>query len=611
MHQVWRGPGHRDGRLMLVLPGLGLVLIAAVVAAGSWRDTRRVRASVVAAGEALQRVGADASALQSSDGRAAAVQSIDAALASLRQAGKDLGGSAALSVAGTLPGVRRQRQGLVRLVADVEQAASATRSLLVRLEELAPAARMAGGTISLDGLRSLEEATRRAAGELAPLTHRGRRLWGELGRARSRFDDAIKPAVDRLNSGADALRAARGFLGEERDRRYLVAVQNNAEMRDQGMVLSYVTVSFTGGRVTFGRDGSVDELALATGVATVLPQGTLAIFGSLEPTRLWQSVNATADFPLSGQIMSDMYRQATGEHVDGVIAIDVPGLAALLRVVGPVAIPGVEEPISAENAARVLLHDLYQGLPPLIDDPARARALSRLTRTVIDRLTTGDRDALALSRELGAVAGGGHLRLWSTASAEEEVFQRIGLGGGPGTIDPARTFHLAVQNRTATKLDYYVKPRVRQEIELADTGSATVRTTVIVENQAPADGRPSFQLGPDDFMTGPGEYVGWVILWGPAGSTHSGSTSLPESGLTLAQRVLVVEPGRTRQLTFETVIPQAVRDGRVDLRLVPQPRLEPVPLEISITGPGWRFTGEQTWSGSWDRVVTLSWPVKR
>ena len=585
-------------------------MLAVAAATASWRDISQARSHVAVAGATLQQVAADSGSLQTPEGRAGSLHALDGALASVRGANRQLRRSAALAVVGALPGLRPQRAGLIRLVDDAETAVSASRALLVRLDELAPTARIRDGVVPLPELRGLEEAAESAAGKLSRLVDHGGALWGDLGRSRRRFDQIIGVAADRLASGADAIRAARGFLGEGGDRRYLVAVQNNAEMRDQGMVLSYVAVSFSGGRLGFGADGSVDALALATAVPTPLPPGTSEVFGPLEPTRLWQSVNATADFALSGRVMADMFRQATGTPIDGVIAIDLPGLAALLAVVGSVEIPQIPEPIASDNAARILLNDLYQGLPPLVDDPERAGALSQVSRAVFERLTTGDRDAVALGRELGRVSEGGHLRLWSAEEDEEAVFERVGLGGGPGLIDADRTFHLAVQNRTATKLDYYLKPTVRQDIELDPAGSATVHTTVVLDNQAPVDGAPSFQLGPDQFMSRPGEYLGWVLLWAPIGSTQPGP-GVEESGLVLAQHSLLVEPGGSRQLTFETVIPNAVRDGRFELRLVPQPRLYPVPLEVTVSGPGWRFEDKPSWSGHWDRVLNLSWSVDR
>jgi hypothetical protein len=320
-------------------------------------------------------------------------------------------------------------------------------------------------------------------------------------------------------------------------------------------------------------------------------------------------VNFTADFAVSGRVMADMYRQSTGQAVDGVVAIDVPGLAAILRVVGPVAVEGGAEPIGADNVGRVVLHDFYEGLVPG-EAVERRERLDEVMGVVVDRLTTGDYDAVTLGRGLGDAAGGGHLRLWSATAAEDDVFRDTGLGGGPAAHDADRTFHLAVANRTATKLDYYVKPSVRYDVHLTGDGGAVVRTTVTVENTAPVGAAPSYQLGPDRFTENPGDYVAWVLLWGPAGSTQS-SGGVVESGLNLAQRIVPVAAGERREVVFETVVPDAVGDGELRLRLVPQPRLEPVPAAISITGDGWDVDGEPGWTGVLDRVQALSWEVTR
>src|SRR5205823_6534074 len=126
------------------------------------------------------------------------------------------------------------------------------------------------------------------------------------------------------------------------------------------MVLSYAVVEAAGGKISFVRSGPISDLRLQRPVSAVTSAGTEAVFGSIDPRGLWQSVNATADFPWSAGVMRDMYSQAAGQEVDGVIAIDVPGLAALLRVTGPVQVPGLSRPLSVGNAAEVLQHDLYQ-----------------------------------------------------------------------------------------------------------------------------------------------------------------------------------------------------------------------------------------------------------
>ncbi len=248
-------------------------------------------------------------------------------------------------------------------------------------------------------------------------------------------------------------------------------------------------------------------------------------------------------------------------------------------------------------------------MTPQDSQSGRRERLDDVVGAIIDRLTTGNQDVLGLGAALGRASGGGHLRLWSPVAAEEQAFVRTGLGGGPAAKEADRTFHLAIENRTGTKLDYYVKPTVRQEVELGKDGTAVVTTTVKIDNQAPVGAPPSYALGPDEFTKQPGDYLAWALLWGPAGAQQPGA--IAESGLSLSQYVTIVGAGQQREVTFTTTVAHAVRDGRLTLRLVPQARLEPVPLEVHLKAPGWHVAGAADWKGSWDKTQRLSWKVDR
>ena len=581
----------------------------AVIGAWAMRDAMRVRGQLLAAQASLQRTVDNPAVLRTAEGRAGALTNVDLALVSIDDARRDARGSTVLRLLGFVPVAGGQRSALLDLIDDSATAATAGRRLLATVDELADRNRLQDGAVPLDSLGELQgqvDATGRVLGTLTG----GSELWGPVGDARKRFDRLAGAGSERLTDAAQALGAARTFMGDAGPRRYLVALQNNAEMRDQGAVLSYVVIRFDDGRLSFERRGSVLDLTLDRPAPTPLPAGTREVFGALGPTQTWQSVNFTADFALSGRVMADMYRQATGQPVDGVIGMDVPALAGVLRVLGPVTIDSVAEPITADNVGRLLLNEFYAGLGPTNDALVRRERLGDVVAAVVARLTTGSHDAVGIGRELGDAAGGGHLRLWSADAGEEEVFEQTGLGGGPGTEAADRTFHVAVQNRTASKLDYFMKPSVRQEVQVTGRGTAVVRTTVTLENHAPRDARPSYQFGPAGITEKPGDYLGWVLLWGPAGSRQV-QGGVMESGLNLSQFVVAVPAGERREVTFETVLPGAVRDGELKLRLVPQARLEPMPLSVTLRTDGRRLIkgSPVNWQGSWDRVQSLAWSI--
>ncbi len=584
-------------------------MLVALLGAFGLSQALSARTQLVNARALLQGAVDDPVALSTPQGRATALAQVDGALASITDARASVAGSPVLALAAGVPGLRGQRAGFIRLIDDAAAAGGAGRALLAAVDSLAERNQIRDGVLPLDGLAELQGQVRLAGEVIGGRARRAGGLWGPLGDARREFDDVAASSSRRLTEGAEALGAARTFLGAANGRRYLVAAENNAEMRDQGAVLSYVVVTFDKGRMTRERQGSIADIQLTAPASTPVPPGTQEVFGAILPTQTWQSVNATADFAFSGRAMADMYRQASGQAVDGVIALDVPALAGLLRVVGPVTIDGVAEPVSANNVARLLLNDFYQGLAPTSDQTLRRERQGDVVKAVIERMTSGSRDAVTLGRTMGDVAAGGHHRLWSADAEEEGVFERTGLGGGPATKDADRTFHLAVENRTASKLDYFLKPTVRQDVQVTKQGTAVVRTTVVLENQAPANAPPSYQFGPAGVGNKPGDYLAWVLLWGPSGSRQVQSGVI-ESGLNLSQFVVAVPAGERREVTFQTVVPNAVRQGRLNLRLVPQPRLEPMGLSVTMHAEGSTVGGAPgEWQGAWDRVRNFTWTV--
>ena len=536
--------------------------------------------------------------LLTGEGRRTLLADLDDATDRSSRAGRTLRASIPLRVIGVVPGLGHQRQGAILLARDATTASQSARSLTATLDRLDPQSRVAGARLPLAALAELEAEARRAAATLRPTVRRSASLWGPLNTARDRYDEQAADAATRLADAADALGAARTFAGENGPRRYLVAGQNNAEMRDQGMVLSYAVLRFDRGAFAVERTGSVTDLSLPRPAPLAVPAGTNDVFGALEPTRLWQSVNATADVSWSSTAMLDMYRSATGEQLDGVVMIDVPALVQLLRVIGPVTAEGIPEPVTAQNAPRLLLRDLYDRLPPGADQGPRRDAIAGVARASVGHIGSQAIDVTRLARGLSVAARGGHLRVYSRDADEQATFERIGASGGPAVpADRAgRTFHYAVQNATGTKLDFFVRHRVRLDVTTTEAGNAIVKTTITVQNGAPADAKASYVMGPTANQSRAGQYAGRVYVWGPATAEQFDSTD--ESALRLTERLVDVAPQSAAEVTVETRMRGAVADGVLELRLVPQPLLVPAQLEVVVDGRSRVAT-------RWDRTFDL------
>ncbi|HVE95364.1 MAG TPA: DUF4012 domain-containing protein [Acidimicrobiales bacterium] len=520
-----------------------------------------------------------------------------------------LRGSLPLQIAGLVPGLSTQRTGLVRSADIAAEASAVAAGLAAEADRNADAIALRGGAVDVAALVRFADDAKAAATRIQalPRAHASGQ-WGLVAKATRDLDREVADAGHRLSTGAGTLRATAGLLGADGPRRFFVALQNNAEMRDQGMVLQYAVAETADGRLNLARRGRVTEIELARPISDItLSPGTQSVFGSLAPLQLWQSVNAFADSELSGRAMISMYRQATGEAVDGVIALDVPALAEILGVTGPVTIPGIPEPINRENAGRVLLNDLYAA-DRTLDQSDRRERLADVAAAVTERLQNSAVDAAGLADALGRAAAGGHLRVTSVKASEQKAFVAAGLAGGPGAQHPERTIHVSVQNGTATKLDYFVRPKITFDVSVTPDDAAVVRATVTIPNTAPVPTPPSFQFGPDKIVQfTPGLYKARTYFWGPRGSDQLNSAE--DSGLNLSWGAIDVPAGQTKELSFTTVIPQAVQEGVLRLRFVPQPRLEPAEISISVSGIGRRIATAPNVAKDWDRTLDLKWKL--
>lgn len=587
------------GVFLLLAVGLGLLTVMAV------RDLRQARDQVSGVGGAVTRALTTAS-LRTPEARKRAIATVDAAANDVASARTTLVQSRSISLAGKVPGLRRQRTGTIVLLNDAERGLRAAHQLLEAADD--GTTRVSGGRVDVAAMSSLGRRSDAAATVFRQLPRGAEGLWGPLAEARRDLDRTARDTALRLHDLGIGLRAGHTFLGGEGPRRYLIAIQNNAEMRDQGMVLSYAEASFDDGQLAVVRHGPIHEVRLKEDLPIPMDPGKEQIFGHLRPTFYWQNANATADFPWSASTMKAMYAASTGTEVDGVIGLDVPALTRLLRVTGPVRIEAVDTAISADNLARIVLSDLYQAVP-IDQQDERRELLGDIVDGILGALTARDLDALALVEALGQAAAGGHVRLWSAHAAEEKAFEELELGGGPAVTAADRTIHLSVQNATASKLDYFVEPAARMGVLVNADGSAAIQLDVVVRNRAPKSAAASYQLGPVRAQTEAGEYITRIYFWGPEGAVQD--QSVAESGLRLNQDPLLVPAGEERTTTFRTMIPNAVRNGQLMLRLVPQPRLKPIDLSITISAPGWDIGGPGFFASPWDRTIVRSWRLDR
>jgi hypothetical protein len=451
--------------------------------------------------------------------------------------------------------------------------------------------------------------------------------------------DQVRPELARgareARNTAAAARLAPAIFGGDATRRYLLVVQNPAENRGTGgLIGSYGILTVADGEVTVDRlertgvwNAALEARARSGGVEYDAPGDYRKRYGMFQPATQLQAVNLSPDFPTVGRVLASLAPQAGVGDVDGALAVDPEGLAALLRLTGPVTVPGWPEEITADNVVDVTLRYAYVRFA---STPERADFLGDVADEVVVAATRGALGEPAqVAQVLGAAARQGHLALWFADPGEQRLAAAVGASGGlaRGGRD---VVHVTTANVGGNKLDYYLERDLDYRVELRPDGegrgaTATATLAVRLESTAPTEGLPQIVAGPfeggapGEFVAG--ENVSYVSVYSPLVATRVALDGDPvptiageELGLEAFSTVVRIPAGEGRTLAAD--LEGRLRlTGRGDyvLALGSQPMVQAGRARISVSVPdGYRITGatrlQRVTGGRATGIVALDGP---
>jgi hypothetical protein len=374
---------------------------------------------------------------------------------------------------------------------------------------------------------------------------------------------------DGLQVASDAATIAPEMLGTEKPRRFLLLIQNSAELRSTGGIpgaLAVLTVDRA--KLTLGSQTSASTLGAFNPVIDVDSEQTRIYSARLG--KFIQDVNLTPDFPTAAKTAQAMWETKTGEQLDGVLSIDPVALGYILDATGPVTIEDTLLPESARGSLPTVL-TAQRVVPTLLSDVYSQIALPEMqdayfagvAKEVFAKISSGSGDAKKLLNGLTRGASERRVLLWSSKADEESVIARYPLGGaitGP-SISPAQ-FGVYFNDGTGAKMDYYVKRTVQLIRECPANGYAEVGVRVTSTNTAPKDAATSLS----DYVTGGGLFgvpsgtvQTNVTAYGPVqsnlesaivGGKKTGFASYRHSGRPVGALTIRLAPGQSNTVEF-------------------------------------------------------------
>lgn len=501
--------------------------------------------------------------------------------------------------AAAVPVVAQHRRALASLTATGAEVAAAG-AALARASDPAGLTLQAG-RVPLEAVTSVEGSAAEADRVLSDALN-------DLGDVRSPW--LVAPVADRLdeltaridrarveaNTLAGATRLARFMLGGERH--YFLALQTPAEGRGAGGFLgSFAELSAVDGALRLGRVGRTADLNTGGGPRQLTaPDDYLARYGRFDPHLLWQNVNMTPDFPTAAGVMAGLYPQSGGRAVDGVIAVDPHGLAAMLRAVGPVSVARWPVPITADNAVPVLLHEQYVRF----QGANRVDFLADVMEAVWQRITTRPSGLVELGRALGGAVADKHVMVTATRGDEQAALVELGVSGAMARVGDD-FIGVVTQNASGNKIDWFLHRALDYRVEVDPaSGDVSAVATVTLTNRSPVRGLPDYVIGSalrPPLPTGINRtYVSLYSPWGVTGATLGGQPLGLESQQELGRHVhsayVDIPPGGS--VVLEVHFAGTRRRGAVpyDVVVHRQPVVHPDDVRVSVSAVGeWEVCG--------------------
>lgn len=424
----------------------------------------------------------------------------------------------------------------------------------------------------------------------------------------------------------DFVQIAPAMMGLDGTRNYLLAAQNEDEIRPTGGYFSGVgLLTLESGRIVslqFEDANRVDAWAGGWSLSKPYdapPQPLHRLMGS--ELFLFRDANFWPDWPVAAEQAMALYRygQEEAPPIDGTIAINQQFLAMLLQVTGPLEVAGIESRLTANNVVANMRDAWSAGEDQTRQEWLQTRHdfLGSMAGSMQEKLLDDFRslDPLHLAETLHRALSQKHVQIYVRDPAVAETLNRLNWDGRLEMPAGGDGLMVVDSNVGFNKVGPFVESDVTYEITLDEEGRGIAEATLAYThtyngNVACEQGVPyTSKLTYADLMHDC--FWNYVRLYAPAGSTllegsdhqwpasafdfsegWSGGATMVEDDLTryaVFGNFFLLAPGDALEARFRYQLPEVatpVDEGRMyRLRLVRQAGVAPRTTTVVVNAP--------------------------
>jgi hypothetical protein len=421
-----------------------------------------------------------------------------------------------------------------------------------------------------------------------------------------------------LRAGLDVAGSAPYLLGVEVPQTYLILAQNEDELRPTGGFISGAgRITLDGGRIVeldFQDANYVDDYAHKPYPE---PPGPLLDYMGSE---LWllRDANWSPDFPTSARQAAYLYEYGQGVPVDGVVALDQRAVELVMAGMGQVAVPGVEEPVSAANVRQFLRAAWNPGEAGVTREwlYSRKEFIGNLAAAIRQRVERdpGSVDWVRVGQGLYRALEERHLLVFVK---DADVAQALARTGWDGRLRESAGDYLMVvdSNLGFGKVNPLIREALEYRVTLYADGTAAAALSLAYAHQGSLEGvrcrHPLPYVGDltyEEMMHRC--YYDYLRAYVPAGSVLRAATSHPtpgryllrgepdpgqavtlddDAGKTVFGQFFVVEYGQTLETRLVYDLPPVtwMSEGQRHYALLiqKQPGTDGVPILLTVALP--------------------------
>ena len=416
----------------------------------------------------------------------------------------------------------------------------------------------------------------------------------------------LLPLIASAPGGLRALPSLPVLLGMDAPRTYLVLVQNNQELRATGGFISAV------GRVVMDQ-GKIASLDFADsydifryGVEYPPAPPPVQLHMAI-PYLSFRDSNWSPDLGTTALLARSLYTQDTGQTFDDLFTIDLNAVELLVGALEPLAIPGVEQPLTAGNV-HAIIQELWARPPG--DDSAtiesdigqwweqRKDFIPLVAQTAVNRIQSGDVAPLRLVTALVTALDRRDIQVQVT---EPEAAAALAAAGWDGSLQPEQGADFLApvdMNMGYNKVDAVIQRSLAYTVTWPEGSGAPAQAELALTYTHPLTAtdpgcNPAPRYGDtyEDMIERC--YFDYVRLYVPGESELDGIEGVleetivnrrGEQGTQVFAGYTYQPPNSTHTVTFRYRLPPSITPENYRLVMQRQSGTDALPVRLSVNG---------------------------